>query len=67
LKNVKQYPEEFIKVKELNKKQQKLKEEYPLIFIDKDEDIKNINIFKKCSKSKLNLNKKTISNQLKSK
>ncbi len=47
------------KVKEITKKQQKLKEEYPLIFIDKDEDIKNINLFKKCSQNKINSEAKT--------
>lgn len=53
LRDVKQHPEEYEKVKELIKKQQKLKDEYPLIFIDKDVDIKKINIFRKAANTNL--------------
>lgn len=61
LRDVKNYPEEYLKIKDLLIKQKKLKEEFPFTFIDKDLDIKKINIFRKTPKAKFFGDKRLIS------
>ncbi len=61
LKDVKKFPIEYEKFQRMLNEKQKLKEEYPYTFLDKDQDLKEINLFKNFKKDKFISDTKNIS------
>ena len=61
LKDAKKFPEEYGKIQGILNERQKLKDEYPFTFIDADQDIMEINLFKKHKRDKFLRDTKNIS------
>lgn len=53
LKDVRKHPQEFKMVQEIMRDKQKIKDEYPFTFIDKENDCKKMKVFSKDKKIKL--------------
>jgi hypothetical protein len=61
LRDVKKFPIEYKKIQNMLEKKQKLKDEYPYTFLDDDQDLREINLFRNYKKDKFINDTKNLS------